>query len=81
MVAAFPLDISVFLSSPYMPEVYPHRWSLLEGYLSHSGACLTDIRPVRGGYPPRTSTPHHFLTQLFIMGFLQSFIPPQMYPY
>ena len=48
-MAAFPLDISVFLSSLYMPEVYPHRWSLLEGYLSHLGACSTDIRPVRGG--------------------------------
>ena len=49
VVAAFPLDISVFLSSPYVPEVYPHRWRLLEGHLSHLGACLTDIRPVRGG--------------------------------
>ena len=49
MVAAFPLDISVFLSSPYVPEVYPHRWSLLEGYLSHSDACSIDIRQVRGG--------------------------------
>ena len=70
MVAAFLLDISVFLSSPYMPEVYPHRWSLLEGYLSHSGACSTDIRPVRGDYHPRASTPHHFLTRLFILGLL-----------
>ena len=48
-MAAFPLDISVFLSSLYMPEVYPHRWSLLEGYLSHLGVCLTDVRPVQGG--------------------------------
>ena len=49
MVADFPLDISVFLSSPYLPEVYPHRWNLLEGYLSHSDACSTDIRQVQGG--------------------------------
>ena len=49
VVATFPLDISVFLSSPYVPEVYPHRWSLLESYLSHPGACSTDIRPVLGG--------------------------------
>ena len=49
MVAAFPLDISVFLSSPYVPEVYAHRWSLLEGYLSHSYAYSTDIRQVQGG--------------------------------
>ena len=55
VVVAFPLDISVFLSSPYVPEVYPYRWSLLEGYLSHSGACSTDIRPVREGYPPRVT--------------------------
>ena len=48
VVAAFPLDIFVFLSSSYMPEVYPHRWSLLEGYLSHLGVCLTDVRPVQG---------------------------------
>ena len=49
VVAAFPLDISVLLSSPYVPEVYPHRWSLLESHLSHPGACSTDIRPVLGG--------------------------------
>ena len=49
VVAAFPLDIFVFLSSPYMLEVYPHRWSLLKGYLGHPGAGLTDIHPVREG--------------------------------
>ena len=49
VVAAFPLDISVFLSSPYMPKVYPHHWRLLEGRLSHPNACSTDIRPIRGG--------------------------------
>ena len=46
MVAAFHLDISVFLSSPYVPEVYPHRWILLEG---HQDTRLTDIRPIREG--------------------------------
>ena len=45
-MAVFPLDISVFLSSPYVPEVYPRRWSLLEGYLSHPSAYSTDIRSV-----------------------------------
>ena len=49
VVAGFPLDIFVFLSSPYVPEVYPHRWRLLEGHLSLPGTCLTDIRLVRGG--------------------------------
>ena len=49
VVAAFSLDIFVFLSSPYVPEVYPHRWRLLEGHLSLPGTCLTDIRLVREG--------------------------------
>ena len=49
VVVAFSLDISVFLSSPYVLEVYPHRWRLLEGHPSHPGACSTDIRPARGG--------------------------------
>ena len=62
VVAAFPLGISVFLSSPYVPEVYPYRWRLLEGHLSHSGTCLSGIRPIRKGQPPQTSAPHPFLT-------------------
>ena len=49
VVAAFPLDIFVFLSSPYVSEVYPHHWKFLEGHLSHPGTCLTDIRPIREG--------------------------------
>ena len=61
VVAAFPLDISVLLSSPYMPEVYPLRWKLLEGHLSHPGTCLTDIRPIQEGQPPRTLTLYPFL--------------------
>ena len=49
VVAAFPLDISVFLSSPYVPKVYSHRWKFLEGHPSHLGAYSTDVRPIRGG--------------------------------
>ena len=47
VVAAFPLDISVFLSSSYVLKVYLHCWKLLEGHLSHLGTCLIDIRPIR----------------------------------
>ena len=46
VVAAFPLDISVFLSSPYVLKVYPHRWRLLEDHLNYPGTCLTNIRPI-----------------------------------
>ena len=49
MVAAFPKDISVFLSLPYAPEVYLRCWNLLEDYPSQAKAYLTDIRQVRGG--------------------------------
>ena len=49
VVATFPLNISVFLSSLYVPKVYPHRWRLLKGDPSHPGVCSTDIRSVRGG--------------------------------
>ena len=51
MVAAFSLDISVFLSSSYVPEVYSHRWILQEGHQSHLDTRLTDICPIRGGSP------------------------------
>ena len=49
MVADFLLDISVFLSSSYMPEVHPYRWKFLEGHLSRLVTCLTDVRPIREG--------------------------------
>ena len=49
MVAAFLLDISVFLSSSYMPEVHPYRWTFLEGHLSRPSTCLTDIHSIREG--------------------------------
>ena len=54
MVAAFLLDISVFLFSSYVPEVHPYRWKLLEGHLSRLVTCLTDVRPIQEGQPPRT---------------------------
>ena len=47
VVAAFLLDISVFLSSSYVPEIYPYRWKFLEGHLSRPSTCLTDIHPIR----------------------------------
>ena len=49
VVASFLLDISVFLSSLYVPEVHPYHWKFLEGHLSRPGTCLTDIRPIREG--------------------------------
>ena len=48
MVAAFPLDISVFLSLPYAYEVYLHGWNFLKGYPSQDEVHFTDIRQVRG---------------------------------
>ena len=47
VVAAFPLDIFVFLTSPYVLEVYPHRWRLLEDHLNYPSTCLTNIHPIR----------------------------------
>ena len=35
VVATFLLDISTFLSSLYVPEVHPYRWTFLEGHPSH----------------------------------------------
>ena len=49
VVAAFPQDISVFLSLPYAPEIYRRCWNFLEGYPSQAKAHLTDIRQVREG--------------------------------
>ena len=49
VVAAFLLDISVFLSSSYAPEVHPYRWTFLEGHLSRLSTCFTDIHPIREG--------------------------------
>ena len=49
VVAAFLLNISVFLSSSYVPEVHHYRWKLLEGRLSHLVTRLTDVHPIREG--------------------------------
>ena len=54
VVVAFLLDISVLLSSSYMPEVHPYRWKLLKGHLSRLVTCLIGVRPIREGQPPRT---------------------------
>ena len=54
VVAAFLLDISVFLFSSYVPEVHPYHCELLEGHLSRLVTCLTDVRLIREGQPPRT---------------------------
>ena len=49
VVAAFLLDISVFLSLPCTFEVYLRRWSFLEGCLEQDEAHSIDICPVREG--------------------------------
>ena len=43
VIIAFLLDISTFLSFPYVSEVHPYRWKFLEGHLSYLSTCLTDI--------------------------------------
>ena len=79
MVAAFPLDISVFLSLPCTPEVYLHCWNFLEGYLSQDEVHFTDIRQVRGGRLSRTSAFEHFSICPLTMGLFQTLSPPRMY--
>ena len=49
VVAAFLLDIFIFLSSSYVPEVHLYRWKFLEGHLSRLVTCLTNVRPIREG--------------------------------
>ena len=49
VISTFLLDISIFLSSSYTPEVHPYRWTFLEGHLSCSSTYLTDIHPIREG--------------------------------
>ena len=46
VVAAFLLDISVFLPYSYVPEVYPYHWKLLGGHLSRPDTCLTGTCPI-----------------------------------
>ena len=40
VVTAFLLDISTFLSFPYVPEVHPYRWRFLEGHLGYLNTYL-----------------------------------------
>ena len=47
VIAAFLLDISVFLSSSYVPEVHPYHWKFLEDHLSRPSICLIDIHPTQ----------------------------------
>ena len=49
MIAAFPQDISVFLSLSCASEVYLYCWDFLEGYLSQGEVHLTDNRQVQEG--------------------------------
>ena len=46
VVAAFLLDIFVFLTSSYVPKVHPYRWKFLGDHLSRPGTCLTNMRPI-----------------------------------
>ena len=75
MVAAFPLDISVFLSLPCISEVYLHRWNFLEGYISQDEVDLTDICQVRGIRTFRTSAFQHFSALPPIMGLFPMLSP------
>ena len=77
MVAAFPLDIFVFLSLLCISEVYLHRWNLLEGYVSQDEVDLSDICRVRGIQPSRTNAFQHFSALPPIMGFFPMLSPPR----
>ena len=54
MVAVFILDIFVFSFPSYVPEGHSYHWKSLESHLSRLVICLTDVRPIREGQPPRT---------------------------
>ena len=49
VVIAFLLDISTFLSSSYVLEVRPYRWTFLEGHPSRLRACVIDVNLIREG--------------------------------
>ena len=68
MVAAFSLDISVFLSLPCTFEVYFRRWSFLEGCLEQDEAHFIDICQIRGRLPSRTNTLGYLSALLSITG-------------
>ena len=74
MVAAFPLDIFVFLSLSCTSEVYLHGWNFLEGCPSQDEVHFTDIRQAEeddslGLVPLNISLFVHLL-----WGFLKRFI-------
>ena len=77
MVAAFPQDISAFLSFPYSPKVYLCRWNFLEGYISQGEVDLTNICQVRGVQPSQTSAFQHFSAQPPTMGSFPMLSPPR----
>ena len=77
MIAAFPQDISAFLSFPYSSKVYLRHWNFLEGYISQDEVDLTDICQVRGVRPSRTSAFQHFYALPPIMGLFPLFSPPR----
>ena len=77
MVAAFPQDISAFLSFPCSSEVYLRRWNFLEGYISQGEVDLTGICQVRGVRSSQTSAFQHFSTLPPIMGPFPILSPPR----
>ena len=79
VVAAFPQDISAFLSFPYSSEVYLRHWNFLESYISQDEVDLTDICQIRGIRPSRTSAFQHFSALPPIMGLFPMFSHPWMH--
>ena len=77
VVAAFSQDISTFLSFPCSSEVYLHRWSFLEGYISQGEVDLTDICQVRGVRPSRIGAFQHFSALPPIRGPFPMLSPPR----
>ena len=77
MVTAFPQDISAFLSFRYSSEVYLHRWSFLEGYISQGEVDLTEICQVRGVRPSRIGAFQHFSALPPIRGPFPILSPPR----
>ena len=78
MVAAFPQDISAFLSFPCSSEVYLRHWNFLEGYISQGEVDLTDICQVRGVISSQTSAFQHFFALPPTMGPFPMLSPSQM---
>ena len=49
VITTFLLDIFVFLSSSYVPEVHFYRWKFLKGHLSCLATCLTNVHSIWEG--------------------------------